>query len=86
MTTKQTILELVARQGLTEKQAAAFLGAPINTYRHWVNGTREPSAVVARLLEVITTLEVMAPDLLASLVPDAAPSKPRCRPPSKPAA
>ena len=75
----------VVIQGLTDKQTAALLGAPINTYNHWIKGTREPSAAVDRLIEVLTTLEVLAPDLLAALVPDMAPSRPRGRPPSKPA-
>jgi DNA-binding transcriptional regulator YiaG len=85
MTTKQSILDLMARHSLNERQCAELLGVPINTLHHWLAGTRSPGAATDRLIEVLTTLEVMVPDLFGSFVPDSRPPGKRGRPKAKPA-
>lgn len=45
------------RLGLTEPQAAKYLGVPVTTYRKWRNGTRKPGSVVYRLLVVLLLIE-----------------------------
>lgn len=63
------IAETVDRLGLTESQAADYFGVPVYTVRKWLSGEREPGAAVARLLEVLGTLEALAPALHASFLP-----------------
>lgn len=60
----------ITRQGLTDTAAAALLGVPVFTLKKWQSGTRKPSAAVFRLLEVLSTLEAIAPDILAHLTPE----------------
>ena len=67
---------LLSRLNLAPGQDCLFLGVPATTLKHWRMGTREPGAVTARLLDVLRTIEVMAPDLFAALTPPApAPAK-----------
>jgi hypothetical protein len=40
------------------------------TLRHWRAGTRNPTASAVQLLEVLCLVEILAPDLLAALVPE----------------
>jgi DNA-binding transcriptional regulator YiaG len=58
------------RLGLTPGQAAAYLGVPLATWRHWHDGMREPPAAVDRLLEVLGIVEALAPDIHARLLPE----------------
>lgn len=51
------IRALESRLGLTEPQAAKYLGVPVTTYRKWRNGTRKPGSVVGRLLVVLLLIE-----------------------------
>ena len=57
------------RLGLTPGQAAAYLGVPLATWRHWHDGLREPPAAVDRLLDVLGVVEALAPDIHARLLP-----------------
>lgn len=66
----QSLKEFITRHQLTEAQAAGLLGVPVHTYKKWANGTRTPGAATARLLEVFCTLEILAPDVLATLIPE----------------
>lgn len=68
------VRDTAARLNLTETRAADYFGVPLATYRKWINGTREPAAVVARLLDVLGTLEALAPALHDSFLPPAAPA------------
>lgn len=60
---------LLTRHQLTEDQSAGLLGVPVFTLRKWQAGTRAPSAAAVRLLDVLCTLEALAPALLAALIP-----------------
>jgi len=58
------------RLGLTPGQAAAYLGVPLATWRHWHDGMRSPPAAVERLLDVLGVVEALAPDIHARLLPE----------------
>ena len=64
-----TLRGLAARHSLDKVQTAALLGVPVFTLRHWLAGTRNPTASAVRLLAVLCLLETLHPDLLAALVP-----------------
>lgn len=68
-----TLAALLTRRKLTDTRAAALLGVPVYTLRKWLAGQRAPSAAAIRLLDVLLTLEALAPDMLASLEPTLAP-------------
>jgi transcriptional regulator with XRE-family HTH domain len=72
------------RLGLDDTRLAKYLGVSVSTLRHWTIGTREPAAVVDRLLDVLGMMEALAPSLHAQLLPSPAPK--RGRPPTKPVA
>ena len=79
-----TLGAFVARRGLDENRAAGLLGVPVFTLRKWATGTRAPSAAAVRLLDVLVTLDTLAPALLDALTPPAsAPKRPRGRPKTK---
>lgn len=67
----------VARRALDEPSAAGLLGVPVFTFRKWVTGTRAPSAAAVRLLDVLGTLEALAPAVLEALTPAAVPAAPK---------
>lgn len=78
-----TLGAFVARRALDEPSAAGLLGVPVYTLRKWIAGTRAPSAAAVRLLDVLGTLEAIAPAVLDALTPaavPAAPKRPRGRP------
>ena len=78
-----TLGAFVARRALDEPSAAVLLGVPVYTLRKWIAGTRAPSAAAVRLLDVLGTLEAIAPAVLDALTPaavPAAPKRPRGRP------
>ena len=78
----QDLAALITRRGLDETRAAGLLGVPVFTLRKWTAGTRAPSAAAVRLLDVLVTLDTLAPALLDALTPPAsAPKRPRGRPP-----
>jgi hypothetical protein len=64
-----TLAALTTRNQLTEAQGAGLLGVPVFTLRKWATGQRAPSAAAVRLLDVLCTLETLAPGLLAALIP-----------------
>ena len=66
----ETIRGLMARHSLDKVQTASLLGVPVFTLRHWLAGTRNPTASAVRLLAVLCLVETLAPDLLAALVPE----------------
>ena len=60
---------LMTRLNLDETRAAAYLGVPVFTFRKWASGARKPSAATLRLLDVLGTVEVLAPALHAGFLP-----------------
>ena len=64
-----TLRGLMSRHSLDRVQTAALLGVPVFTLRHWLAGTRHPTASAVRLLGVLCLVETLHPDLLAALVP-----------------
>lgn len=73
----QDLGALIARRGLDEPRAAGLLGVPVFTLRKWTAGTRAPSAAAVRLLDVLGTLDAIAPALLDALTPAAVPAAPK---------
>jgi DNA-binding transcriptional regulator YiaG len=69
--TGERIGALQARLGLSTAHAARYLGVSVSTYRSWVDGQREPGAVLTRLLDVLGALEVMAPEIHSQLIESA---------------
>jgi DNA-binding transcriptional regulator YiaG len=59
----------IDRLGLTDKQAAEYLGVPVFTLRKWLSGEREPGAATYRLVEVLGMMEALAPAIHESLLP-----------------
>ncbi len=74
---------LMNRRALDEPRAAALLGVPVFTLKKWIAGTRAPSASAVRLLDVLGTLDAIAPGVLDALTPDAVPTAPK-RPVGRP--
>jgi hypothetical protein len=60
---------LITRHQLTEAQSATLLGVPVFTLRKWRTGSRAPNAAAVRLVEVFDLLAVLAPAILAGLIP-----------------
>lgn len=74
------IRDTMARLGLTEDSTADYLGVPVFTLRKWIKGARCPTASAVRLLDVLGTLEALAPALHAAFLPaPRAPEPPRKR-------
>ena len=73
------IIETRERLAFSQAQMARYLGVPITTLRNWERDNRVPSASVIRLLDVLGTIEVMAPDIHTALIPAAPPRARRGR-------
>ena len=67
--TVERIRALMARKGWGQKETARYLGVPCSTFGNWVQGTKHPSAIVGRLLDVLATVEAFAPQVHVSLIP-----------------
>jgi len=67
--TSNQFTHLMTRLGLDEPSAADYLGVPVFTFRKWASGERTPSAAVLRLLDVLGTIEALAPALHAGFLP-----------------
>ena len=74
-----TLGAFVARRALDETRAAGLLGVPVFTFRKWTTGTRAPSAAAVRLLDILCTLEALAPAMLDSFLPPVQQLTPRKR-------
>lgn len=55
------VAALRERLNLTNAQAADYLGISVHTYIKWKSGERTPPAVAIRLLDVMGSLETIAP-------------------------
>jgi hypothetical protein len=71
MSAQDQVRALVARHDLTDKGLAHLLGVPQTTARKWLDGHREPSAAAYRLIEVLNTLDAIAPGLMPAFLPQA---------------
>ena len=67
--TSNQFTHLMTRLRLDDNQAADYLGVPVFTFRKWASGERQPSAAVLRLLDVLGTVEALAPALHAGFLP-----------------
>lgn len=63
------VTDTLARLALDDARGAEYLGVPVPTLRKWRAGVRAPSAAVIRLLDVLGTVEALAPALHASFLP-----------------
>lgn len=68
-TPENPFTHLMHRLHLDENQTADYLGVPVFTLRKWAKGERSPSAAVLRLLDVLGTVEALAPALHAGFLP-----------------
>lgn len=63
------ISALMERKNFTQERMALYLGVPTATLVNWIKGRRQPGPSVARLLDVLGTIEVLAPAVHNSLMP-----------------
>ena len=70
------ITTLRERLGFTVAQVAQYLGVSTHAVIKYQNGTRAPGGALLRLIGVLQTLEVMAPDIHAHMMPVEAPTSP----------
>lgn len=68
-------VDLCTRFDFDDARGAEYLGVPVFTFRKWLNGERTPNASALRLLEVLGMVEVLAPAIHASFLPQ--PKKPK---------
>jgi DNA-binding transcriptional regulator YiaG len=61
--TVERIRALMARRNMSQMDMARYLGVPQGTIGNWLGGTRTPNASVARLVEVLGMIEVLAPSI-----------------------
>lgn len=60
--------DLMNRHSMTRKDLALYLGVPPHTVKHWLDGTRMPSAATIRLLQVLGIIEAFAPAIHNQLI------------------
>ena len=77
---KQRLTDLQTRLKLTREGLADYLGVPVPTCNKWMTGDREPGAALVRLVDVLETIEVLAPGIHAGLMPEPRPMLKRGRP------
>lgn len=61
--------QMLNRLALNEEQGAEYLGVSVHTFKKWITGQRKPSASALRLVEVLQTIETLAPDLNNNFLP-----------------
>lgn len=67
--TAARIRALMTKKGWSQNETARFLGVPTGTMGNWMQGTKKPSAVVGRLLDVLGVVEMLAPHIYVNLMP-----------------
>ena len=70
------ITDLRARLGLSVPQLAFYFGVRAHAIIKYEHGTGQPGGALLRLIEVMQTLEVMAPAIHAHMMPSVAPTNP----------
>lgn len=63
MTTIERIRFLMERKKLNQTEMARYLGVPGGTFGNWMQGTKTPTKVVGRLLDVLGVVEALAPHI-----------------------
>lgn len=58
------------RNNLSRSGLAKYYGVPDQTVFKWLDGERTPNAATMRLIEVMKTIEILAPGIHAALMPD----------------
>ena len=66
--TTERIRALMVRKGWGQNETARQLGIPPGTMGNWMQGTKKPSAVVGRLIEVMGLVEALAPHLYTAIL------------------
>lgn len=61
--------QMLNRLALNEEQGAEYLGVSVHTFKKWLTDQRKPSASAIRLVEVLTTIEVLSPELNNNFLP-----------------
>lgn len=64
----------MGRHKIDDARAAGLLGVPVYTLKKWTTGTRAPNASAVRLLDVLATVETLAPNIFSAFLPE--PSQP----------
>lgn len=67
--TPETLKKTRQRLNLAPAGFAAYLGVSVHTLTKWENGTRAAPGIAARLLDVLATVETLAPGLHAAMLP-----------------
>lgn len=70
------ITTLRTRLGFTVPQCAQYLGVSPHSIIKYENGTRQVGSALIRLIDVLRTLEVMAPSIHAHIMPTVAQDDP----------
>lgn len=61
---------VMARRGMSQADMARYLDVPQGTIGNWLTYKRKPSRSVARLLDVLGMVEMLAPTIHAQLLND----------------
>lgn len=61
--------QMLNRLALNEEQGAEYLGVSVHTFKKWLTSQRKPNASAIRLVEVLQTIETLAPDLNNNFLP-----------------
>lgn len=67
--TTKRLVETRQRLRLSAADMGKYLGVPSTTYASWESGQRNPAASVMRLLDVLGTVEALAPQVHEALMP-----------------
>ena len=67
---KDILNGIMIRHGLSKTALSVYLGCPVQTAHKWLSGDRQPSAAVLRLVDVLLTIETLAPEIHNHLLPD----------------
>ncbi len=77
--TTAKIRQVMAETGYTPHQMARYLGVPTNTCGNWIRDDREMPLAAEKLLDVLTTLRTLVPDIHAYFTPPPSPPDRRKR-------
>ena len=67
--TTERIRALMARKDWSQAQISKYLGVRQSSVCNYMAGTRKPGGTIARLLDVLGTVEALAPGLHKTMEP-----------------